>query len=161
MNSNLYENCIMIAALASCIIKDDDNEYIHFGYKKPIEFSDELKAVINYESLCSTDNSKKDYEIHKFIIKFYKKDTIIDSVEYEKKLNKKYYGSLANPRLSIEEKLEVLKVISPNILDKIKVSIMNSTLNDKDIKDIEKKCEELKKIVKDLDGGNKVLKKMR
>ena len=161
MDINFYDNCITLAILASCIIKSDDMEYIHLGYRKPIKFNDELQAVINYESLCSKNNSKEDYEIHKFIIKFYKKDTIIDSIEYEKKLNKKYYGSLANPRLSIEEKLEVLKVISPNILDKIKVSIMNSTLNDKDIKDIEKKCEELKKIVKDLDGGNKVLKKMR
>ncbi len=161
MDINFYDNCITLAILASCIIKSDDMEYIHLGYRKPIKFNDELQAVINYESLCSKNNSKEDYEIHKFFINFYKKDSLIYNIDYEKKLNKKYYGSLVNPRLSVEEKLEVLKVLRPNLIDKAKVYLKSVNLTPKDIKDVEKRCTELKQIVNDLKNNKKVLKKMR
>jgi hypothetical protein len=57
--------------------------------------------------------SSFDYEVHSFSINFIRDDALVESINFEKKFDCKKVGSLADPRVNKEAKMEVIKECRP------------------------------------------------
>ena len=89
MNIKVFKNLYDLAELSTCF-KADNNK----------TFSDYL--------------SPTEYGNHEFSITFIRDDKPVETFDFGTKVNEKNVGSLANPEIGLEEKLEYVKEYSPS-----------------------------------------------
>ena len=114
MNIKFFRSCYDLAAFATCIEKDVDRRISDHIVENRIEFTDNFFAVARYEALCSDYLSPSEYENHKFSIVFVRDDDFLEKFEFETKVDGKNVGSLANPAVTMGEKLNFIKEYGPS-----------------------------------------------
>lgn len=113
MNMKFYKSCYDLAALTTCIQESKDTLNLGDRVQERIEFTDNFFAVAQYKFLGSDYLSAFDYEVHNFSISFIRDDKLVETINFEKKFDCNKVGFLANPKLSKEAKLEVIKECRP------------------------------------------------
>ena len=121
MNIKFFKSCYDLAALSTCF-KVDNKMVSDCLVEERIEFTDNFFAVARYKCVCS------DYENHEFSITFIRDDKLVETFDFETKVNEKKVGSLANPEISLEEKLKYIKEYSPRKTTKLENMFRKSKL---------------------------------
>lgn len=142
-NIKFFNNCYNMIALSTCVLQDPENKDWMYGTRKQIPINDRLTAVTKYENLCSDYISAYDYEIHYFSVDFLRDGKLIDSFSYERKIDEKRFGSLANPDLSIEQKLNSINSLKPGLRSQIKTITMSTELTPEEMEAVESVTKEL------------------
>lgn len=127
MKANFLESCYKVSALSTCILNNDENPNWLYGATSQVKITDELTAITKYEPIISDYISPYDYECHIFAIDFIRNGEFLHGLAYERKIDKKVNGSLANPDLPLEIKLDALKGLQPGFRGKIQ-SLTTRTL---------------------------------
>lgn len=138
-----FNSCYNMIALSTCVLNNNNNGNWYYGTKEQIILNDRLTAVTKYENLCSDYMSLYDYEIHYFSVDFFRDGKLLDSFSYERKINKKEFGSLANPELSVETKLNIINGLKPGLRSKIEALTMSTCLTPDEMNAVVYKTEEL------------------
>ena len=147
MNVKFLNSCYNMIALSTCILDNNDSDDWYFGKKEQITLTDRLTAVIKYENLCSDDMSLYNYEVHYFSVDFFRDGKLLNGFSYDRKINKKCFGSLANPELSVEAKLNIINKLKPGLRSKMKAATMPTLLTSDEINAVVSKAEELSESV--------------
>jgi hypothetical protein len=113
MNIKFYKSCYDLAAFATCLKDGKPTLTIGDRVQERIEFTDNFFVVAQYKFLGSDYLSSFDYEVHSFSINFIRDDELVESINFEKKFDCKKVGSLADPRVNKEAKMEVIKECRP------------------------------------------------
>ena len=128
MNMKLYKSCYDLAALSTCVQQNDKNGISHYMSNARIDFTDNFFAVARYKVVCSDYLSTSDYEVHEFEISFIRDERLVETLHFKKKIDRKNLGSLANPDLDLDSKLEAIKEYRPTLSDKLDMVFKKSML---------------------------------
>lgn len=131
MKTKFLESCYKVSALSTCILNNKDNPEWLYGATSQVQITDNLTAITRYEPLTSDYISPFDYEFHVFSIDFIRNGEFLHGFAYERRIDKKLNGSLANPDLPLHVKLETLKNLNPGLRGKIQ-SLSTTSLLTKD-----------------------------
>ena len=142
MNINFFNDCYNVIALSTCVLGNNNDNWM-FGTTNQINLTDSLSATTKYESLCSDSISPYDYEIHYFSIDFFRNGQLIDELSFERKINESSLGSLANPELSIEDKLSAISNLKPSLRSNIKAMSKLASFSQEEINAVLSKSKEL------------------
>lgn len=157
MNMKLYKSCYDLAALATCVQPNEKNDIWHYMADARIEFTDNFFAVAKYKVVCSDYLSVTDYEIHEFEINFIRDEKLVETFHFKKTIDRKNLGSLANPDLDLESKLQAIKEFRPSLSDKLDVAFKKTKLASHEVDMI---IEKNKKMFEELTSKqNKIQKK--
>ena len=119
MNIKFYKSCFDLAALATCVKDNSGALRVGDRIQERIEFADNFFAVAQYKYLGSDYLSAFDYEHHEFSISFIREDYLVETIHFEKKFDCKKLGTLANPKLDLNSKMEVIKECRPTTAEKL------------------------------------------
>lgn len=143
MKMNFLDNCYKISALSTCVLSEKENADWYYGATEQIEFSEHLTAVTKYEPLTSDYMSPYDYEVHLFSIDFFRDGQLLEGFAYERKINQALYGSLANPDLTIDAKLQTIANLKPGLRSKVRSLTTTSLLTPEEVQLVTAKSVEL------------------
>lgn len=133
MKMNFLDNCYKLSALSTCVLSEKDNDDWYYGATEQIKFSDHLTAVTKYEPLTSDYMSPYDYEVHLFSIDFFRDGKLLEGFAYERKINQTLYGSLANPDLTIDAKMQTIANLKPGLRSKVRSLTTTSLLTPEEV----------------------------
>lgn len=153
MGLNISNECYNVIALSTCVANENANGWWCFGKTDQIDFSDELSAIVKYEYISSDEMSLSDYEDHFFCMEFLRGGRFVDHVSFEKKLNSLEFGSLANPELSVQEKLDILDRLRPGLIQRFEALKLHTSLTPEEIELISAKSKELLMATMEKDSG--------
>lgn len=151
MNMNFYESCYDIAALSTCVLRDNDRiDESFWDTRVQVPFTDSLSAIAKYEGITSDEMSMSDYEFHYFELEFLRDGQLLDYFRYQKKIPHLRIGELHNKGLDLNSKLSAIQEFRPGIGSKIKAFGAKTYLTNEEIDAVIKKAEELRASVKEL-----------
>lgn len=119
MKAKFLESCYKVSALSTCVLNKDENPEWLYGATSQVQITDDLTAITRYEPIMSDYISPYDYEFHIFSIDFIRSGEFLHGFAYERKINKKLNGNLANPELPLAVKLETIKGLQPGLRGKL------------------------------------------
>lgn len=128
MKTKFLDSCYKVSALSTCVLNKEPNPDYLYGATSQVQITDNLTAITKYEPLLSDYISPFDYEFHVFSIDFIRNGEFLHGFAYERKINKKLNGSLANPELPLATKIETLKTLKPGLRGKIQSLATTSLL---------------------------------
>lgn len=143
MNMKFFDDCYNMIALSTCVLNTENNDNWFYGNEQQVKITDNLSAVTTYDNICSDDLSAFDYEVHCFSISFFRDGKLLNRYSYESRFNKNVLGSLANPKLSIEAKLNTLSKLKPGLKTRLKTLTMTTNLTPEEIQAVNAKADEL------------------
>ena len=143
MNMKFFDDCYNLFALSTCVLNTENNDNWFYGNEQQVKITDNLSAVTTYDNICSDDLSAFDYEVHCFSISFFRDGKLLNRYSYESRFNKNVLGSLANPKLSIEAKLNTLSKLKPGLKTRLKTLTMTTNLTPEEIQAVNAKADEL------------------
>lgn len=143
MKTKFLDSCYKVSALSTCILNKEPNPDYLYGATSQVQITDNLTAITKYEPLLSDYISPYDYEFHVFSIDFIRNGEFLHGFAYERKINKKLNGSLANPELPLEVKLDTLKTLNPGLRGKLQSLTTTSILTPEEEKALIAKGTEL------------------
>jgi len=144
MKMDLFNSCYNIATLATCVLDiDEENMDWIFSKEKQIVLTDNLSLLVRYTYISSDYMSLYDYEDHRFTIRFFRDNELIDGFAFNAKLPKIRFGSIANPELSTEVKMQAINAIKPKLVSRISGLKTKTNLNSEEINVIVNKSREL------------------
>lgn len=143
MNMNFFDDCYNMIALSTCVLNTENNDNWFYGNEQQVKITNNLSAVTTYDNICSDDLSAFDYEVHCFSISFFRDGKLLNRYSYESRFNKNVLGSLANPKLSIEAKLNTLSKLKPGLKTRLKTLTMTTNLTPEEIQAVNAKADEL------------------
>lgn len=143
MNMKFFDDCYNMIALSTCVLNTENNDNWFYGNEQQVKITDNLSAVTTYDNICSDDISAFDYEVHCFSISFFRDGKLLNRYSYESRFNKNVLGSLANPKLSIEAKLNTLSKLKPGLKTRLKTLTMTTNLTPEEIQAVNAKADEL------------------
>ena len=138
-----FDDCYNMIALSTCVLNTENNDNWFYGNEQQVKITDNLSAVTTYDNICSDDLSAFDYEVHCFSISFFRDGKLLNRYSYESRFNKNVLGSLANPKLSIEAKLNTLSKLKPGLKTRLKTLTMTTNLTPEEIQAVNAKADEL------------------
>lgn len=143
MNMKFFDDCYNMIALSTCVLNTENNDNWFYGNEQQVKITDNLSAVTTYDNICSDDISAFDYEVHCFSISFFRDGKLLNRYSYESRFNKNVLGSLANPKISIEAKLNTLSKLKPGLKTRLKTLTMTTNLTPEEIQAVNAKADEL------------------
>lgn len=143
MNMKFFDDCYNMIALSTCVLNTENNDNWFYGNEQQVKITNNLSAVTTYDNICSDDLSAFDYEVHCFSISFFRDGKLLNRYSYESRFNKNVLGSLANPKLSIEAKLNTLSKLKPGLKTRLKTLTMTTNLTPEEIQAVNAKADEL------------------
>ena len=144
MKMDLFNGCYNITTLATCVldIDEEDMDWV-FSKEKQIVLMDNLSLVARYTYISYDYMSLYDYDDHRFTIRFFSDNELIDGFAFNAKLPKIRFCSIANPELSTEVKMQAINAIKPKLVSRIRGLKTKTNLNSEKINVIINKSQEL------------------
>lgn len=134
MNMKFYKSCYDLAALSTCVQQNANNKIWHYMSDARINFDDNFYAIAKYKVVCSDFLSASDYENHEFSISFVRDGQVVETLHFRKKIDRTNIGSLANPELSLEDKLKAIREYRPSVSNSLEFALKKTKLSSKEVK---------------------------